>query len=221
MPIYCDESGGVGRGIMTMGAIYISEEKAAAILQRFRDVTGRKGELKGSRIDLAERALIMEMIAASRAPAVISIALSVTRTPEGEARGTHDIAIYAALMDDAVGALLPLTNACGSVWMDAGRYGAPVLEKVRRNIAEIAGPWNVSQLEESDRLAGLQLADVIANSFFNRARVSGKQARIAAAVQPMLESGQFDMRILGEEDVDPFEMPPAASKPAAQALAKD
>jgi len=204
VPIYCDESGGVGRGVMTMGAIYIEETQAEAILQRYRDVIGLKGELKGSRIDLAERAFVMEMIAQSDAKAMISIALSATEPEKGQDRGKHDIAVYASLMDDAVGSLLPATNGCDSVWMDTGRYGEPVLEKVRRDIAEIAGPWNLSRLEESDKLAGLQLADVIANSFYNRARVSGKQARVAAILQPMLDSGQFDMRILDGEDVDPF-----------------
>ena len=63
MPIYCDESGGVGRGVMTLAAIYVDEDKAEAILQRYRDCTGLKGELKGSRIDLPERAFVMEMIA--------------------------------------------------------------------------------------------------------------------------------------------------------------
>lgn len=210
MPIFCDESGGVGRGVMTLAALYIGDDEAEAILQRYRDVTGLKGELKGSRIDLAERAFVMEMLAQSGAPAVISIALSATETPKGQTRGHHDIAVYASLMDDAVSALLPKTNACGSVWMDSGRYGPPVLEKVRRDIAEIAGPWNLSKLEDSDRLAGLQLADVIANSFYNRARVSGKQARIAAIVRPMIDSGQFVMQILGDEDVDPFEMVPVS-----------
>lgn len=205
MPIYCDESGGVGRGVMTMAAIDIDDDKAEAILQRYRDVIGLKGELKGSRIDLSERAFVMEMIAQSDAKAAISIALSATETQKGQNRGKHDISVYASLMDDAVGSLLSDSKSCSNIWMDTGRYGEPVLEKVRRDIAEIAGPWNLSRLEESDKLAGLQLADVIANSFYNRARVSGKQARIAAIVQPMLDSGQFDMRILDSDDVDPFE----------------
>jgi len=197
----------VGRGVMTLAALDIEENAAEAILQRFRDTTGLRGELKGSRIDLAERAFVIEMLARSGARAVISLALSATEAEKGEDRGHHDIAVYASLVDDAVGELLSTSDACSGVVMDTGRYSAAVLEKIRQEIAELAGPWNVTQLEDSDRLAGLQLADVIANSFFNRARVSGKQARIAAILQPCLESGQFQMRILDGEDVDPFEMP--------------
>lgn len=62
MPIYCDEWGGVGRGVMTLAALSISVETADDILLRFRQINGLKGELKGSRIDLAERALLFELL---------------------------------------------------------------------------------------------------------------------------------------------------------------
>ncbi len=32
MPIYCDESGGVGRGVMTLAAIAITDDAATAVL---------------------------------------------------------------------------------------------------------------------------------------------------------------------------------------------
>ncbi len=204
MPIYCDESGGVSRGVMTLAALFIDEDAAEAVLSRFRDVTGLRGELKGSRIDLAERALVVELLEKTDATATVSIALSATESKKGMDRGSHDINVYAALMDDAVSALLPSTGGCSSVVMDDGRYGEKVLEYVRREIAAIAGPWNTSQLVESDKLAGLQLADVLANSFYNRARVSGKQSRVAAIVQPMLDAGRIEMRILDGAEVEPL-----------------
>ncbi|MEE9434340.1 MAG: DUF3800 domain-containing protein [Sphingorhabdus sp.] len=202
MPIYCDESGGVSRGVMTLAALFIDEDVADALLARFREVTGLRGELKGSRIKLGERALIVELLEKTDARAAVSIALSATQTDEGASRGAHDIAVYASLMDDAVSALLPATKGCSNVIMDDGRYGEKVLEHVRREIAAIAGPWNTSSLVHSDKLAGLQLADVLANSFYNRARVSGKQARIAAILQPMLDARRIEMRILGSDEVE-------------------
>ena len=42
-------------------------------------------------------------------------------------------------------------------------------------------PMRLSQLELSHRLPGLQIADVIANTFFNRAMVTERQARSAVA----------------------------------------
>ena len=43
MPIYCDESGGVGRGVMTLAALSIDAEPADNVLARFQrsDRAGR------------------------------------------------------------------------------------------------------------------------------------------------------------------------------------
>src|SRR3546814_17309738 len=61
MTIDCDESGGLNAGAMTFAAVMLTSEVAAAIHARFRAVTGLKGELKGSRISLTERAYLLEL----------------------------------------------------------------------------------------------------------------------------------------------------------------
>jgi hypothetical protein len=196
MPIYCDESGGVGRGVMTMAAVLIDDDKADALLHRFREVTGLDSELKGSRIDLAERVLFFELFEKTKARAEVGIALSALRPQAGEDRGDHDIEIYARLMNETIGAILPESGMCASVIMDTGRYAEDTLKLVRGDIAALIGPWNSAQMVESHTLPGLQIADVIANSFFNRALVTERQGRMAAIVQPFLDSGQIQMKLL-------------------------
>lgn len=196
MPIYCDESGGIGRGVMTLAAVDITAEQADAILARFRAVTGYLGELKGSRIDLAERALAMELFADSGANATVGIAISAVKPDPGVDRGDHDVAVYAALLNDVIGEMLPEIPGCDSVIIDDGRYATETLAQIRDDIGKLVGPCGTAQLELSHRLAGLQLADVIANSFFNRALANERQGRMAAIVAPLLESGQIKMRVL-------------------------
>jgi hypothetical protein len=196
MPIYCDESGGVGRGVMTLAAVDIAAEEADALLTRFRDATGYLGELKGSRIDLVRRGLFFDLFAASDATATVGIAISALKPDANEDRGDHDIATYAALLNDVVGAMLPGVVSCESVIIDDGRYGPETLSKVRDDIGRLVGPCGTAQLELSHRLAGLQIADVIANSFFNRALVNDRQGRMAAVVAPLLENGRIKMRVL-------------------------
>lgn len=196
MPIYCDESGGIGRGVMTLAAVSIDELAAENLLAQFRNATGLVGELKGSRIDLPERAMVFDLVAQTGAQIVVSIAISALKPGPGEDRGVHDAEIYAQLMTDAVGALLPAGGECVSVIMDAGRYDDKILGTVQRDIAALIGPWNGVQLVESHILAGLQIADVIANSFFNRALVSARQSLMAATVAHALDSGQIQMRVL-------------------------
>lgn len=200
MPIYCDESGGVGRGVMTLAALSIDVVAAEEVLVRFREVTGLVGELKGSRIDFAERALLFELLGDADWSATVGIAISALKPAGGGDRGDHDIAVYAALLEDVIGSMLTSgTVDCTTVTIDDGRYGPETLALVRNDIGRLVGPCGLAQLELSHRLAGLQIADVIANTFFNRAMVTQRQARMAAIVAPFLESGKIQLRLLSRD----------------------
>ena len=197
MPIYCDESGGVGRGVMTLAALSIEPEAADNILLRFRELTGLTSELKGSRIDLTERALLFKLLESSDWNATVGIAISALKPEPGEDRGDHDIAIYSRLLDDVIGSMLDVGGiACSDVVIDDGRYGVETLKLVRNSVGRLVGPLGTASLAVSHILAGLQLADVIANSFFNRAMVTERQARLAAIVAPFLEIGKIKLRLL-------------------------
>ena len=197
MPIYCDESGGIGRGVMTLAALSIEANAADNILSRFREVTGLTSELKGSRIDLAERALLFELLEPGDWHATVGIAISALKPEPGEDRGDHDIAIYSGLLDDVIGSMLVNRGSdCSDVIIDDGRYGIETLALVRNSVGRLVGPLGSASLAISHVLAGLQLADVIANSFFNRALVSERQARLAAIVAPFLDSGKIKLRLL-------------------------
>ena len=196
MPIYCDESGGVGRGVMTLAAISIDASFADDILMEFRIANGLAGELKGSRIDLGERAMFFNFLEQVPWTAAVSIAISALTPEAGEDHGDRDIAIYAELLDDAIGAMLATAEGCVQVVIDDGRYGPATLSLIRNDIAKLIGPCGQAQLELSHRASALQIADVIANTFFNRALVNDRQSRMATIVAPFLESGQIAMRVL-------------------------
>ena len=196
MPVYCDESGGVGRGVMTLAALVIEEEDADAVVARFRAITGLASELKGSRIDLAERGLLFELLGERQWHATVGIAISALVPELGEDRGRHDRDIYAELLNDAVADIMTVTNDCARVTIDDGRYGPETLALIRSDIAALIGPCGTASLEPSHRLSGLQLADVIANTFFNRAMATERQGRMAAIVAPFLESGKIKLQVL-------------------------
>lgn len=198
MPVYCDESGGIGKGVMTLATVYLDESATDAIVTEFRALTGHRGELKGSRIDLDERAVLLRLLAESDFVANVSIAISVTKAEPGEDRGDHDIAVYTSLLRQAIGGILPRAKGCAQVIMDDGRYGPKILSAIRSEIGKVTGPFGLAQLELSHISAGLQIADVIANSFFNRARVTERQGQFAALLQPMLDSGQIIMELLSQ-----------------------
>lgn len=196
MPIYCDESGGVGRGVMTLAAISIDPDVADAVLAEFRNANGLTGELKGSRIDLNERAIFFGLLEQAPWTATVGIAISALALRAGEDRGDHDIAIYAELLDDVIGSMLATSDGCAQVIIDDGRYGPATLALIRNHIADIVGSCGQARMELSHRASALQIADVIANTFFNRALVNDRQARMAAIVAPFLENGRIKMRVL-------------------------
>jgi hypothetical protein len=73
------------------------------------------------------------------------------------------------------------------------------LSRIRKDIADVIGPCGTALLDLSHRLAGLQIADVIANTFFNRAMVTERQGRMAAIVAPFLETGRIKLRLLSRD----------------------
>lgn len=196
MPIYCDESGGIGRGVMTLAAISIEAAAANTVITQFRQMTGLTGELKGSRIDLTERALVFELLKQQAWTASVGVAISALKPDPGEDKGDHDIAVYTELLNDVIGLMVPGVSDCAQVVIDDGRYGPATLALVRHDIAKLVEPCGLVRLELSHRAAGLQIADVVANSFFNRALVSARQGHMAAIVAPLLESGQIVLRVL-------------------------
>lgn len=182
---------------MTLAGVEIDADRAEALLARFRTVTAFHGEVKGSRIELAERALLFEMIKDSDAQILVGIAISAL-VPDGDGdRGDHDTRVYAALLEDVVATMLADVGECPNVVVDDGRYGPVTLGAIREDIAALVGPCGTAQLDLSHRLAGLQIADVVANTFFNRALVNERQGRMAAIAAPLLENGQIKMRVLG------------------------
>lgn len=189
MTIYCDESGGFNAGAMTFAAVMLTPETAAAIHARFRAVTGLRGELKGSRISLTERAYLLELFDRAGGRAWVAVA----RRSELEARadGTPpiDLAVYAALLDLAIASWLRETGGvCTDVVIDDGRYDPAILEHVRATIQEGLAGWGKASLADSRRSEGVQIADVIANSLFNIEAESPRAARIETIVAPMLAS---------------------------------
>jgi hypothetical protein len=186
LPIYIDESGGLYAGAMTMAAVEIDADNAEKLLRRFRAVTGLRGELKGSRIDLVQRALFFELLERFHGRARICVAQSAL-LGSGADRPT-DFEAYVALMKQLVEDWLPETGGCASFVVDEGRYSALVLEQVRLDIAAMLASFGTARMEDSSRCPGIQIADVIANSYYNLAIQSGRSHRIAAIVEPFVQA---------------------------------
>jgi len=186
MPIYVDESGSLPAGAMIMAGVNIESDAAERLLSRFRAVTGLRGELKGSRIGLIERAYFFELLHRFGGEARICV-LQDDKSRLG--RRPEDLDVYVALLTQLVDDWLPDADNCLSVIIDTGRYDALVIEAVRRDVARLLSSCGTAQMIDSRRSAGVQIADVVANSFYNIAIGSGRSARIETIVEPFLAGG--------------------------------
>ncbi|SEH18258.1 hypothetical protein SAMN05428974_2485 [Sphingopyxis sp. YR583] len=189
MTIYCDESGGLNAGAMTFSAVMLTPKAAADIHARFRGVTGLRGELKGSRISIVERAYLLELFdrAGGRAWVAVAKRDKLAQKPDGTL--PSDLALYGALLNSAVGHWLPETGGvCTDVVIDDGRYDPKILSHVREEIQAGLGQWGRASLADSKRSDGVQIADVIANSLFNVTIGSPRAHRIQRIIEPMIAS---------------------------------
>jgi hypothetical protein len=185
MPIYIDESGGLPAGGMIMAGVEIEADSADQLLLRFRAVTGLSGELKGSRIEPIERAFFFELFERFGGRARVCIA----RDERGLAgQRPEDLDVYVALLDLLVDDWLAGGAECPNFVIDQGRYDALVLEEVRQDIARLLAHCGTASLVDSRRSAGVQIADVIANSFYNVIVGSRQSSRVETIVEPFLRA---------------------------------
>lgn len=189
MTIYCDESGGLNAGAMTFAAVMLTPQAAADIHARFRAVTGLRGELKGSRISIVERAYLLELFDRAGGRAWIAVAKRETLGQGPGGTLPSDLALYGALLNLAIGRWMPETGGvCTDVVIDDGRYHPTILSHVRAEIQAGLGQWGRASLADSKRSDGVQIADVIANSLYNIAVASPRAQRIGRIIEPMLAS---------------------------------
>lgn len=181
---------------MTLAGVAVEPEAADTLLASFRAHTGLQRELKGSRIGMGERELFFDLFVEAGAHATVGIAISAVKPDPGEDRGDHDRDVYTALLEDVIGAMLPESGGCLGVVIDDGRYDPATLSLIRQDISSLVAPLGVASLDLSHHQAGLQIADVVANTFFNRALPSERQGRLHGLVEPLLESGRIKYRIL-------------------------
>jgi hypothetical protein len=187
LPIYVDESGSLSAGAMIMAGVEVEEAGAAALLDRFRAVTGLHGELKGSRIALIERAFFFELFERFGGRARVCI-VRMRDQPAGAAK-PEDFDVYVALLTQLVDEWLPDAGDCANVIIDTGRYDAMVLEGVRQDIARLLASCGTARMADSRRTPGVQIADVVANSFYNIAIQSRRANSIHTIVEPFQGAG--------------------------------
>lgn len=183
MTIYCDESGGLSAGTMTFAAVLIEDQQAHALLNRMKDVTGLRGELKGSRIGLTERALFYELLSRFEGRAIVAV---VRRGKLAGDKLPADIDVYDRLLENLLERWQKNEPNGHDVVVDDGRYDPEHQRGLIEGAQKRLGSWGKISVADSRRNAGVQIADVIANTVYNLAIQSSRADRIRAIVKPFI-----------------------------------
>src|SRR3546814_11210776 len=132
---------------MSFSAVMLTPQAATEIHERFRVVTGLRGELKGSPISTVERAYLLELFdrAGGRAWVAVAKRDKLAQNPGGTL--PSDLSLYARLLHLAIGRWLPETGGvCTPVVIEAGRNDHKLTAPVRdRTEAQKLGAKRLSK----------------------------------------------------------------------------
>lgn len=181
--IFCDESE-IARRHLLVAAVAIEPKLAKRLMGRFRKQEKLKDEIKGHELTIAQRQAFFAMMA-EYAPEATAVVICEREHPlGGHMMGTLAPSdLWAELVVESCLVLQPRGPTL-AVTPDGGRYSRKVLDPLERQISnkliKATGIERVRvRCEPSESLAGLQVADIIANSA-THARHAGESADLAA-----------------------------------------
>ena len=194
--LFGDESGGWNIGIMTFAIVAIRPSAANRIVERYRTVSGLRGEVKGSRIGMIDRAFLLERMVAEDARCWVRTA---SRRDKGlGADDVQDLDVYAALLRQTTVAAVTAMERHRphddtlDVTIDTGRYDDGILAAMTGPLRRLVRADTVVTTH-SHRSPGVQLADVVANCVYNVMMGSDRGARISAIIEPWLADGTLSV----------------------------
>jgi hypothetical protein len=199
--IFTDESGGSDRGVFLVSAIQISPLAADRLIRTFRHKTKNQNEIKGQKLHPEQRRLFFGLLGRETDAYAVSIACSRITTLGGWAMSNMDEhVLWSALtVESCLG--LPGGVQRINVTTDGGKYSHRVLDGCRLSMVEAMKRHRPDArvhmtYSESHASAGVQVADVIANTVFQLKNHGNTPAADLARelLQPLLTSSRLVIR---------------------------
>lgn len=196
--IYCDESGGIDstNHSFLVSAVSISPHDAARFVKAFRKITGRKGEIKGGRLEKSERELFFSALADGSDYQSVVVTCCNTKPLGKWAKKTfHERDIFAAMLAECC---LEMPYECASslnIISDGGRYPRNAMPSISGQVASCLSAerqWDAKiSFADSRDHAGIQIADVIGNSVFQMLKSEPADFGNHDLCGPLVRSGRL------------------------------
>ena len=204
--VFLDESGGTSPAddIFLVAAVAIAPGDAVRLVKSFRKATRAVGELHGHQLDTRQRAIFLGLLARETASVVVACR---RRDPLGgwAMSALPEADLYGHLLAEACAGLPGYGGTDQlAVTPDGGRYPRARLDRVRAALAvslaaHHAGPVDVD-FRDSAAIAGLQVADILANSAF---QMIGRAGAAGELLAPLIDAGRLRIQPLRLAGVRP------------------
>lgn len=196
--VFCDESGGTDavNTVFLTAAVAIAPPDAARLLKSFRKATRITGEVKGHKLTFEQRTIFVDLLTKDADAASAVVACSRSDAVGAWAMGAlTEAELYRHLLAEAC-LILPGLGWTGQVKVtpDQPRYKKAQAESVRAGLTQAV----IARHPEADiavvygnstDLAGLQVADVIANSVFQTLAQHATADAAARLLAPLIARG--------------------------------
>lgn len=192
--VFLDESGGADAANNTFlaAAVAIAPHDAARLLRSYRKATKTTGEVHGHQLDRRQRTIFLDLLA-REAASVVVVCQRRERLGGWAMSELPEVDLYGHLLAEACAAL-PGFGSAGPLTavLDRPRYAGAYLPAIRARLAATLalrhGGRVAVAIGDSRADAGLQAADVVANSVF---QMLGGTGTTGDLLQPLLASGRL------------------------------
>jgi len=236
--VFCDESGGSDPAstAFLVAAAAISTADATRLVKSFRKATGFAGEVKGNKLTRAQRGAFLGLLARQADAASVVVACSRGNPVGGWAMSAlPEAELYGHMLAEACLALPGLSLARHiAITLDRLRYTKARAELVRAGVAQTIAARHPAAgvgitFGDSAELAGLQVADVVANAAYQviaptpaSEATAPLLATLIARSALMMDHVQLGgMRPAWLADVQTKEKPPEGGLKDASAIRRD
>jgi|GEM_PF-5449573 len=197
MHIFSDESGGADatNRFFLVTAVRIEAGRAVRLMKKFRKALGTKDEIKGHKLTTAQRRLFLKMLGELAPDAIATVACDRHDIRGGWAMGTmEECQLWGQLTFEAVVGAADSHASPISVTVDGGRYPSTTIQTLSGILKHRLEDRLLRTVHlrpgDSEKEAGLQVADILANSVFHSMGVS----ETACQVTEMLELARLEIR---------------------------
>ncbi|MBK1665263.1 hypothetical protein CKO38_14620 [Rhodospirillum rubrum] len=216
MQVFCDESGGsdAANTSFVLAAVSIGSTEAGRLMKSFRKATGLLGEIKGHRLDIRQRKIFFDLLCKERHAQSAAVAANRWQALGLWAMGAlPEVDLYGHLLIEACWPLVGHSLARRvTITPDGGRYKKAHLASVGERLAKA--------LQNDDRrvdvgfgdsahVAGLQIADILANSVFQTLGPGPMAGLVNRLLLPVIDAGRLTIEPIRLTELRPPWIPPS------------